>query len=49
MQCYAHTIQNAHKTGLILAGADEYGVPQWIGNHKQWADFNLLEINHELL
>jgi hypothetical protein len=45
MKCYAHTISSAGRAGLVLAGADEYGVPEWLGNQKQHATFALLESN----
>lgn len=47
--CYAHTIQNAKHAGLILSEPDEYGTPEWLGNRKQHALFDLLEANAELL
>jgi len=46
MKCYAHTINNAKHCGLILSGSEE-GKPQWIGDKKQFALFDLLESNPE--
>lgn len=43
----AHTIQNATLAGLILAGADEYGVPEWLGTDQQFATFKRLEDDFE--
>lgn len=49
MNCYAHTIVNAARSGLILAGEDEYGTPEWLGTEQQHRMFGLLESNPELL
>jgi len=43
---YAHTIQSACRAGLILGGIED-GKPQWIGNKKEFALFDLLESNPE--
>jgi len=39
---YDTLIKLGIRAGLTPCGVDEYGVPDFNGNRKQWSDFDLL-------
>ena len=49
MITYAHTIKNACRAGLILAGEDSDNEPEWIGKSDQLAQFRKWESDENLL
>lgn len=47
MTTQAYIIQAGNRAGLILAGQDEYGEPEWMGNRTKFFYFERLKDFHE--